>query len=62
MYQQLLYPQIDDVDKYLAELQKSPNTKRKQMLFSPAWKACRAEVEILADRAEQKHDEAKRLV
>ena len=61
MYQNLLYPKIDDIDKYLAELQKSPNIKRKQTRFSPAWKARRAELEILADRAEQKHDKAKRI-
>ena len=61
MYQNLLDPQIDDIDKYLAELQKSPNIKRKQTRFSPAWKARRSELEILADRAKQKHDKAKRI-
>ena len=61
MYQQLLYPRIDDVDKYLALLQNTPDLKRKQTRFAPAWKARRAELEVLADRAAEKHDKAKRI-
>ena len=61
MYQQLLYPRIDDVDKYLALLQNTPEVKRKQTRFAPAWKARRYELEVLADRAAEKHDRAKRI-
>ena len=48
MYQQLLYPRIDDIDKYLALLQSTPNAKRMQLRFAPAWKARRSELEVLA--------------
>ena len=41
MYQQLLYPRIDNIDKYLALLQSTPNAKRMQLRFAPAWKARR---------------------
>ena len=61
MYQQLLYPRIDDIDKYMALLQSTPNAKRMQTRFAPAWKARRSELEILADRAQKKHDDAKRI-
>jgi len=61
MYQQLLYPRIDDIDKYLALLQSTPNAKRMQLRFAPAWKARRSELELLADRAQKKHDDAKRI-
>ena len=61
MYQQLLYPRIDDIDKYLALLQSAPNAKRMQLRFAPAWKARRSELEVLADRAQKKHDDAKRI-
>ena len=61
MYQQLLYPRIDDIDKYLALLQSTPNAKRMQVRFAPAWKARRSELEVLADRAQKKHNDAKRI-
>ena len=61
MYQQLLYPRIDDIDKYLTLLQSTPNAKRMHMRFAPAWRARRAELEVLADRAQKKHDDAKRI-
>ena len=61
MYQQLLYPRIYDIDKYLALLQSVPNAKRLQTRFAPAWKARRSELEVLADRAQKKHDDAKRI-
>ena len=61
LYQQLLYPRIDDIDKYLALLQSTPNTKRMQLRFAPAWKARRSELEVLADRAQKKHNDAKRI-
>ena len=61
MYQQLLYPRIDDIDKYLALLKNTPNTKRMQLRFAPAWKARRSELEVLADRAQKKHNDAKRI-
>ena len=61
MYQQLLYPRIDDIDKYLALLQSTPDAKRMQTRFAPAWKARRYEIEVLADRAQKKCDEAKRI-
>ena len=61
MYQQLLCPRVDDIDKYMALLQSTPNAERMQTLFAPAWKARRSEIEILADRAQKKHDDAKRI-
>ena len=61
MYQQLLYPRIDNIDKYLALLQSTPNAKRMQLRFAPAWKARRSELEVLADRAQKKHNDAKRI-
>ena len=61
MYQQLLYPRMDDIDKYLALLQSTPNAKRMQTRFVPAWRARRSELEVLADRAQKKHDDAKRI-
>ena len=61
MYQELLYPRMDDVDKYLALLQSTPSTKRIQTRFALAWRARRFELEILADRAQKKHDDAKRI-
>ena len=61
MYQQVLYLRIDDVDKYLALLQSTPNAKRVQTRFAPAWRARRAELEVLADRAQKKHNDAKRV-
>ncbi len=61
MYQQLLYPQIDDIDKYLAMLPNTPNAKRVQTRFAPAWKARRYEIEVLADRAADKHNRAMRI-
>ena len=61
MYQELLYPRMDDIDKYLALLQSTPNAKRMQVRFAPAWKARRSELEVLADRAQKKHDDAKRI-
>jgi hypothetical protein len=61
MYQQLLYPRIDDIDKYLAMLQSTPSAKRMQTRFAPAWKARRYELEVLADRAAEKHNRAMRI-
>ena len=61
MYQELLYPRIDDIDKYLAMLKKKPDTKRVQTQFAPAWKARRYELEVLADRAAKKHNRAMRI-
>merc|ERR1712185_714002 len=61
MYQQLLYPRTDDIDEYLALLQSVPNAKRLQTRFAPAWKARRSELEVLADRAQKKHNDAKRI-
>ena len=61
MYQQLLYPQMDDIDKYLAMLQSRPGASRLQTRFAPAWKARRYELEVLADRAAEKHDRAMRI-
>ena len=61
MYQQLPYPRIDDIDKYLAMLQSTPRVERVQVRFAPAWKARRYELEVLADRAAEKHDRAMRI-
>ena len=61
MYQQLLYPRIDDINKYVELLQSTPSAKRKNTRFAPAWTARRCELEVLADRAQKKHDAAKRI-
>ena len=61
MYQQLLYPQIDDIDKYLARLQSMHGVQRVQTQFAPAWKARRYELEVLADRAAAKLHSAQRI-
>ena len=61
MYQALLYPQIDDIDKYLAMLQSEPGTQRITTRFAPAWKARRYEIAMLADRASAKRDRARRI-
>ena len=47
--------------KYLALLQSTPSTKQIQTRFAPAWRARRSELEVLADRAQKKHDDAKRI-
>jgi len=48
---------------YCEEDEESTNTQQQRTLkrFAPAWKARRAEIEVLADRAALKHDEAKRI-
>ena len=61
MYQALLYPQIDDIDKYLAMLHSRPGTQRIATRFAPAWKARRYEIAMLADRASAKRDRAMRI-
>ncbi len=61
MYQPLLYPQIEDIDKYLAMLQSMPGAQRIATLFAPAWKARRYEIAMLADRAAAKRDRAMRI-
>ena len=61
MCQQLLYPQIDDIDKYLEMLQSTLGHQRVVTRFAPAWKARRYELEVLADRAADKHDKAMRI-
>ena len=38
MYRHLLYPQVDDVDRYLAHVKANPTRTRIQALFEPAWK------------------------
>ena len=61
IYQPLLFPKIDDVDKHLALLQSTPAARRVEVRFAPAWKARRYEIEVLADRASAKLDTAKRI-
>ena len=61
MYQPLLYPRIDDIDRYNAMLQRTPGAKRLHTRFAPTWKARRYELEVLADRAAEKQDRAKRI-
>ena len=61
MYQDLLYPRMEDIDKYLVLLQSTPNAKRIQTRFAPAWRARRSELEVLADRAQKKQNDAKRI-
>ena len=45
----------------MALLQSTPNAERMQTRFAPAWKARRSEIEVLADRAAEKHNKAKRI-
>ena len=61
IYKSLLFPCIDNVDKYLAWLQRTPSATRIETRFAPAWKARRYEIEVLADRADIKHDRAMRI-
>ena len=61
IYQQFLYPRIYDIHKYMALLQGTPNAKRMETRFAPAWKARRSELEVLADRAQMKHGGAERI-
>ena len=61
IYQPLLYPRIDDMDKYLALLQSTPQSQRATLRFLPAWRARRSEIEVLADRAASKHAAAMRI-
>ena len=48
-------------EEWWALLQSTPNAARMQTRFAPAWKARRSELEVLADRAQKKHDDAKRI-
>jgi len=61
MHQPLLYPQIDDIDKYLAMLQSMAEAQRIATRLSPAWKARRYEISMLADRAAAQRDRAMRI-
>ena len=61
LYRPLLFPYIEDMDRYLALLQRSPQLSRVEMRFLPAWRARRSEIEVLADRAARKHDAARRI-
>ena len=38
-----------------------PDVERIQTRFAPAWKARRSEIEVLADRADEKHNKAERI-
>ena len=42
-------------------LQRTPGAKRLHTRFAPTWKARRYELEVLADRAAEKQDRAKRI-
>ena len=61
MCQTLLYPQAEDIDRHLALLQSAPKHPPATRRFAPAWKARRYELEVLADRAAKKHDNARRI-
>ena len=61
MCQPLLYPQDADIDRHLALIQSAPEKQPTTRRFAPAWKAHRYEIEVLADRAAEKHDNAKRV-
>ena len=61
MYRHLLYPQVDDVDRYLAHVKANPTRKRIQARFEPAWKMRRWELEMLADRGYAKQQAGKRI-
>ena len=61
IYQPLLYPRIDNIDKHLAELAADPRKCRCTVCFAPAWKVRRYEINILARRGQEKHDRARRI-
>ena len=61
MYRPLLFPYIPDVDAYLSLLQRTPHAKRTTLRFLSAWRARRSEIEVLADRAAEKHTAAMRV-
>ena len=42
-------------------LQRQPHSKRAALRFFPAWRARRSEIEVLADRAAEKHNAAVRI-
>ena len=61
MYRHLLYPQIDDIDRYLSQLKANPTLQRIHARFEPAWKTRRWELEMLADRGYAKQEAGKRI-
>ena len=61
MCQPLLYPQDADIDRHLALLQSAPEKQPIARRFAPAWKARRYEIDILADRAAEKQNNAQRI-
>ena len=61
IYQPLLWPRIEDIDKHLAVLEKDPTKRRHTVRFAPAWKARCYEMNILARRGHEKHNKGKRI-
>ena len=61
IYQQLLYPRIDNIDRYLSDIAQDPTKHRHVVRFTPAWTARRWEMRMLAERAQEKHDRARRI-
>ena len=61
IYQPLLYPRIDNIDKYLSDIAQDGTNHRHAVRFAPAWKARRWEMNRLAQRAQEKHDRARRI-
>ena len=61
MYRHLLYPQIDDIDRYLSQLKANPSQKRMHARFEPARKTRRWELEMLADRGYEMQRNGKRI-
>jgi len=61
IYQPLLYPRIDNIDRYLSDIAQDRTKHRHAVRFTPAWKARRWEMSILAQRAQEKHDRARRI-
>ena len=52
IYQPLLYPRIDDIDRYLSDIAQDGTKHRHAVRFTPAWKA---------RRWKEKHDRARRI-
>ena len=61
IYQPLLYPRIDNIDRYLSAIDQDRAKQRHTTLFTPAWKARCWEMNILAKRAQDKHNKARRI-
>ena len=61
IYQPLLYPRVENIDKTLAEIARDPRKRRHTVCFAPAWRARQSEIKMLAQRGQEKQDKARRI-